>query len=217
MTEFTYATLLSAVQDATEERGTDFTNYLPVALEIVEQRLARRLDNVGMVSVAYTTLPTAVPYIAKPNSHMVTRSVNYVSAGRRRPLIQKERSFVVEYWPERTSVGRPKYYTNWSDDYILIAPADYNAAELEMEYEVFPSALTSANPQNWYTKYAGAALFAGMMVEANKFIKNFEIATYWDTQFDKEVTALQIAAKRGRRDDDTAPENPITANNLTGS
>ncbi len=213
----TYQTLISAVRAATEEQGADFLNYLDTALEHVESRLARRLDNVGMTSVAYASLVTANPYVVVPSNHQLTRSFNILVGSERRPLTFKELPFVLEYWPVRNSVGTPKYYTNWGDEYILIAPACSAGREIEMVYEVYPSALSSANNVNWYTKNAGAALFAGLMVEANNFIKNFETAAYWETRFDKEVLALQIAAKRNRRDDATQSDGPNTTNNLTGS
>lgn len=213
----TYQSLLSACRAAVEEQGEDFQNYLDIALEQVEARLARRLDNVGMTSVAYASLVTANPYVVVPDNHQLTRSFSIQVGSERRPLTYKELSFIQEYWPSRNSVGTPKYYGNWGDEYILIAPACSAGREIEMVYEVYPSALSSANNTNWYTKHAGAALFAGLMVEANNFIKNFETATYWEGRFDKEVLALQIAAKRNRRDDATQSDGPQTINNLTGA
>lgn len=214
MSEFTYATLTSAVIDTMEERGSEFASFLSnVAFEIVNQRMANRLDSLGMVSVAYASLVTANPYIARPEGMRTLKSFNVMtSSGRREPLIFKTDEFLLSYWPERTSVGTPKYYANWGDTHILIAPADYLGREIELEYEVSPSVLSSTTPTNWYTKYAAAALYAGLMAEACKFTKNWAAADYWKKEFEEELALVLKNSERNRRDDSAPVPGPSTNN-----
>jgi hypothetical protein len=210
---FTYTTLKQAIIDSTEERGTEFSDFLDaVAFQIVNTKLSQRLDSLGLVSVAYTSLVTANPYIARPDGMRALRSFNILVEGRRQPLQYKTDEFLLAYWPDRTSIGTPKYYANWSDDHFLIAPADADGREVELEYEVDPSILSSATPSNWYTKYASAALYAGMMAEAYKFMKNWAAADHWTAEFNTEIDLLLQAAARARQDDTATPEGPPTNN-----
>lgn len=208
---FTYSTLKAAVIAACEESGADFHSYIDdVALHVLHSKLSLRLDSLGLVSVAYASLVTANPYIVKPDGLMALKSFNVLASGTRIPLILKTNEFLLEYWPDRTSTGCPKYYANWADDHFLIAPADSQGREIELEYEVSPSVLSSATPTNWYTKYAGSALFAGLMAEANKFLKNWEAATKWEAEFEKEIALILARSARERRDDEAPATGPNT-------
>lgn len=217
MAEFTYTTLKQSIIDTTEERGQEFSDFLDdVAFEVVNQRMASRLDTLGMVSVAYASLVTANPYIARPEGMRTLKSFNIMtSSGVREPLIFKTDEFLLSYWPDRTSVGTPKYYSNWGDTHILIAPSDSLGREIELEYEVSPSVLSSTTPTNWYTKYAGAALYCGLMAEAYKFMKNWAAADYWKREFEEELALVLKNSERNRRDDPTPVEGPPT-NTLGG-
>lgn len=209
---FTFSTLLEAVINATEERGSEFQTFLTdVAFTVVHEKLANRFDTLGLVSVAYTSLVTANPYVVKPDGLRALKSFNVVtSSGYRIPLVLKTDEFLLAYWPDRSSVGSPKYYANWADDHFLIAPADGSGREVELEYEVSPSVLSSTTSENWYTKYAGSALYAGLMAEAYKFMKNWEAAAIWSQEFEKEVDLIVKNSERSRRDDTAEVPGPTT-------
>lgn len=216
MTEFTYSTLLSTVQQSLEETDSAMTSFLDSALEIVESKLSRRLDSISLVSIAYCSMVTANPYVVKPTGHIVTRRLSYRTSNGWTQLNTKNLEFLDAYWPDRTSTGTPTYYGNYGDDYLLVVPPDGTGRELEMEFEVRASALSSLNPTNWYTKHAGAALYAGLMAEGNKYLKNFEAAAFWDAEFEKEVSHITRDGPRERRSNTANNKSPSTTNNRSG-
>lgn len=216
MTQFTYSTLLSTVSQALEETDSAMLSFLDSAIEIVESKLSRRLDSLGLVSIAYCSLVTANPYVVKPTGHLATRRLSYRTTAGWIQLPMKTIEFLDAYWPDRTSVSVPAYWSNFADDYILLVPPDRAGRELEIEYEVRASALSSAAPTNWYTKHAGAALYAGLMAEGNKYLKNFEAAAYWDAEFEKEASYLTKDGPRERRSNTSNNKSPSTTNNRSG-
>lgn len=216
MAELTYPILLSTVQQALEETDSSMLSYLDAALEVVESKLFRRLDNLNLVSVAYCSLLSANPYVIKPEGHLVTKRLAIRTTTGWQPITMKTVEFLDAYWPDRTSAGTPTYWANYSDSYILVAPSDNSGREIELEYEVRPSALSSAYPSNWYTKNAGAALFAGLMAEGNKYLKNMEAAAYWDAEFEKEVSYITKDGPRERRSNTSNNKSPSNTNNRSG-
>jgi hypothetical protein len=44
------------------------------------------------------------------------------TANVREYLVQKDISYMTEYWPNRTSQGKPRYYAMWDQNTIYLAP-----------------------------------------------------------------------------------------------
>ena len=125
--------------------------------------------------------------------------------------------FIADYWPVRTSTGTPKYYGLWDDNTIIVAPTPVSAFNIELAFVAEPTAITAANPTNYYTAETPNALFYACMVEAELFNKNYEVVKLWTELYTKEIELLRNRARRARRDD-LEPHNQQAnnANTLTG-
>lgn len=212
---FTYDSLRTAVIAATANSDAEFSTFLDTAINLTEDELARRLDSLGLTSVAFTSLIPGEPYVPKPDNCLIVKGFNIIGTdGLRHPLILRTNEFLDVYWPDRTSVGEPKYWSNFADTALLIAPAPTGQNEVEMEYVVEPSALGATTSSNWFSEKSAAALFAGVMKQAARFMKHWEAALYWSQVFDDEITKLNEQDRRARRDDSTLNQGTQGENNL---
>lgn len=210
----TYSVLVSSVIETAENTDTAFLEEIPGMVDRAQYRIARDLDTYGFVAYTTVTGTTGNPFLAKPSAALVPKSLYTVVSGVRSPLYLKTDEYINEYWPDRTSVGNPKYYANWGFNTWLIAPAPSATTVFEISYVAVPTSLTSAVPTNWITDYAPDALFYETMAEANRFMKNWGAAREWEDKYNQSIAMLRNEARRNRRDDQTFNQSPAGGDNV---
>ena len=208
-----YALLTSVVQSHSENDDSEFTGEVQNFVERAELRMTRDLDTYGTVLWAQTTLIVGDPFVTKPSVALVVKSLNIMDGGQRYQLLLRTNEWVYNYWPDRTSVGRPKYWANWGRPNVLIAPAPASSSLAELEYVARPATLSTANGTNYFTDYCWNALFCGTMIEAMMFQKDYQSAAQWEARYQQEVNILNNEGRRNRRDDQQVPENPSGSEN----
>jgi len=207
-----YTELYNYIKSASENDDTEFAQAIPTFIDQTRMRLSRDIDTYGFV--VYTTAAVSTYLVSVPSDALVLKAVNYVSAGRYSQLIMRTDEFLREYWPDRTSVGEPKYYARWGFNQILIAPAPYTSASLEISYVQIPTSIGSVGTStNWLTEYAPEALFYGCMQEACMFMKNYQAAAIWEGKYQDAVGKLRNEARRTRQDDNLNNNSPAGGDN----
>ncbi len=205
-----YQTLVSAVTEAWAAEGdSEFSTYLPRAIDMAEENLTRRLDSYGMVTWVEASIGASVAFVSVPSGIRILKSVSYVSAGRAADLMLRTDEYVRYYWPVVTSVGTPKYYAKRGAARIYLAPTPAADAALEFSGVVRPDALTSVSSTNWFTEYASRALFYATMREMAVWSKNDAAIANWTTALEDELAVLREEDRRNRRDD----QEPANARN----
>jgi len=207
-----YTQLYDYIRSATENDDTEFAAAIPTFIDQTRMRLARDIDTYGFV--VYTTAAVSTYLVSVPSDALVLKNVTYVSAGRYSQLIMRTDEFLREYWPQRTSVGEPKYYARWGYNQILVAPAPSTSATLEISYVQIPTSIGSVGTStNWLTEYAPEALFYGCMQEACMFMKNYQAAALWEGKYQDAVGKLRNEARRTRQDDNLNTNSPAGGDN----
>jgi hypothetical protein len=212
-----YTQLYDYIRSASENDDTEFAAAIPTFIDQTRMRLSRDIDTYGFV--VYTTVAVSTYLVSVPSDALVLKNVTYVSAGRYSQLIMRTDEFLREYWPQRTSVGEPKYYARWGYNQILVAPAPSTSASLEISYVQIPTSIGSVGTStNWLTEYAPEALFYGCMQEACMFMKNYQAAALWEGKYQDAVGKLRNEARRTRQDDNLNNNSPAGGDNtLQGS
>jgi hypothetical protein len=213
---FTYDSLKAAVTAVAEDSGTEFDSYFDTALLITQEKMVKDLDNFGLVIHAATCVSAGDYFITKPSGARAIKSLHYINASSEHvPLLLVTDEFIKDYWPVRTSTGTPKYYAPWDNNTVVIAPTPVSLLDYEMSYVVLPTAISSSMQTNWFTDFAGDALFYGVMVEMCFFARNKEMLSLWKSRYDEAIGALRNESRRHRRDDERQPASPTGENNLT--
>ncbi len=216
MVAWTYAVLTSAIVDEAELIGdSDFQTQLPNIIDRAEWRLTRDLDSFGLVVNFHATMSVASPWLPKPTGTLIVKALSVQDgSGRRTNLVMRTNEWLLEYWPDRTSVGAPKYYANYDNTTLVMAPAPASANDIEMQFIVRPSALGASQSTNYFTDFTPSALFAASMLETAYWMKNTEMAGAWDKRYQDELALCRNEGRRQRRDDTRDNKSPISENNL---
>ena len=218
MATVTYSSLVLAIQETAENTGSEFVDSIPNFISRTEKRLTRDIGLQGLTKFATTNFVTATPIYQKPTNALIVKNLTITSGGSRINLVMKTKEYLNDYWPDRTSVGEPRYYANYGTE-LLVAPAPASAYPAEISYVVEPTALASSTQEeNYFTQYCSNALFYGSMVEAALFMKNPTAANIWESFYGREIVALNNEARRSRRDSMAMPASPAGGpNTLTGN
>jgi hypothetical protein len=217
----TYSELVTQIRDYTEtDSNVLTTTIINDFIEHAELRIFRQVDSDAFRRYATAPLTFVAgqvpdPFIAKPGqvptdfSYVRTVSI-YSDSGslggltdnERIVLIKKDYSFMTEYWPNRTSTGIPKYYANWDQDTLFVAPTPNAAYTIELAYVAQPTGLSSSTATTWISNNAPAALLYACLIEAFKFLKNPEMMAMYTQAYQGEIQVLASEQMGFRRRDD---------------
>ena len=67
---------------------------------------------------------------------------------------------------------------------------------------------TSATTSNYFSENCYNALFNACMIEANYFIKDFQVVQSWEAKYKNSIDALRNQARRTRQDDMQSANSP---------
>lgn len=173
-----YATLVTQIRSFTE---VDNTGDTPVTLTdtvvnqliaLAEARIYRDVDLHVTRKYVTTTFTGSSAFINKPAASYVVRWVEVLdAAGNRTLLLEKDTSFLIEFWPNRTRTGVPRFWSPWDDTQLYIAPTPPSALSAEIAYTYRPTGLSSTNTTTWLSLNAEAAMLNACLVEASVFLK----------------------------------------------
>jgi len=211
-----YQTLVSAVVNVTEDDSAESRSYVPTAINLAEQRMARTLDSEIFTTNTTVSLATGSRFAVKPAGYRLADHVTYkASTGKRMVLRHRTASFCDTYWPYETSTAEPKYYADYDTSTFLFAPTPQDNSQIVVHYESRPPALTSASGVsiNQYTIRFPNVLFYATMSEMCRFQKQWSQLQVYDALFLEGVQAANNEGRRARRDGTEALSNPTNVNN----
>ena len=199
-----YADLVTQIRDYTETDSNVLTTIIVNDfIEHAESRIFRNADLDVFKKYKTANLTIGDPFVAMPGATPQTFAfVRYIQIfgtdNIRVTLEKKDSSFINEYVPNRTITGTPKYYANWDNDTILLAPAPDAAYTVELAYNAQETGLSSSNTTTWVSNNVPEMLLYACLVEAFKFLKNPQMVQMYESYY---KTALQpfVGEQMGRR------------------
>ena len=227
----TYAELTQQILDYTETDTNVLTSTITDDfIEHAEMRLFKELDLDVYKKNATATLTSGTAFVTLPGStpsnfstirfvaiYSSSGSLGDLTDNERIVLQKKESSFLSEYWPNRSSTGVPKYYANYDEDSILLAPTPNAAYTIDLEYNALPTGLSSSNTTTWISNNAPRALLYACLVEAFKFLKGPDNLTQmYEQSYNAAVKSLateQMGQKRRDEHKDGVVRLPIPSQN----
>jgi len=214
----TYSSLKTDIQTWAENTGTDFTNQLDTFIDNTQQKLSREIDPVGFNQNVTSSMSVGDRFVTLPSSiePMLLNYLNIIVNDDRKFLEIKPIEYLQEYWPDSSLTDEPRYFANFDDNTLYIAPTPDQAYTMELGYQGRINPLSNTNTTNWYTENASDALLYGSLSEANLFTKNMEDYNIYKQKYVESVAAINNEARRRRRTDYKFPGSPLGANTLTG-
>ena len=207
----TFTELQTQIRDYTEATSDVLTDVIVNDfIEHAEDRIFRELDLDVFRSYQTASLTVGNPFVAVPGINITqdafTRSVQIYTDGgtpTREYLIQKDVTFMNEYWPNRDSTGKPKYYANWDQDRLYLAPTPNSAYKIELALNKQPSGLSATTTTTWLSTNAPKVLLYACLVEAYRFLKGPDnMLQYYEQGYQQALQGLQLEQQGRRRRDE---------------
>jgi hypothetical protein len=208
-----YTYLVGDIIAAAEDDSTEFYNYIPNMVNRAEERLTKDLDDYGLVTYTSVAVSAGNNKVTLPSGTRIVKNVNITSNSSKINLLQRTDEFINDYWPVSASTSEPKYYARRNNTTILIAPTPASTVNGEIVHVNKPTALTSANQNNYFSDYAYDLLFNASMIEAMLFMKNYSQVGTYQNVYNQILDLQRNQARRTRRDDMQSPFSPSGGDN----
>lgn len=192
-----YNSLSNQLRDWLERNGDNrFLNQIPTIIAQAEFMLAREYKGLGEQQSVTASFQAGVSVYPKPARWRETVEINYgigatsASIGNKRRYLKKRTlDYCRRFWPDPTSSDAtyypPKFYAEYSWDYILVAPTPALAYPWEFIYYQRPQPLDQNNQQNWFTLNAPDLLFKACTLWANRYVRGDARSTLLQQDYDR--------------------------------
>lgn len=196
---FSFNSLISTIQSIVERAGAinDPTAYayIPTAINLTEQKMARELKIQGFIRIVDWTMQANVAAYQKPdrwreNISMQVGTVATTTYNVWSPVYTRGYEFCRAYWPNAVSATTPKYYADMDYTHWWFSPTPDVAYPAQAVYWELPPLLDANNQQNWTIEYAPNALLHGSCAEMYVFLKNAAERAVHSELYDRDMAAL---------------------------
>ncbi len=208
----TYTNFLTQVRNYTEVDSNVLTDTLiQQFIRNTELDIAGKVDYDDLRKYATSSFNVGKRYLVTPADFLIIRSLEVFSttdlSGTRTYMEKRDSSFISEY-NGSGATGQPKYYANWDENNIVVAPTPDQSYAVQLNYIVDPPQFTASNT-TYISKYQEAMLLHGVLTEAFSYLKGpMDMYNLYKTKYNEEIQefALQQMGRRRRAEyDDGVP------------
>ena len=205
----THSSFLTQVRNYTEVDSNVLTDaIIQDFIRSVELDVAGKVDYDDLRKYSTSNFTASNRYVSLPSDLTIIRSVQVIDGSGNRTFLEKrDTSFISEYNNEGAT-GTPKYWANWDDFNLLVAPVPSSALQVQINYIIDPPNFTSTN-NTFLSTYQESMLLHGVLAEAFRFLKGPDsLGNIYNTKYTEEVQnfALQQMGRRRRAEfDDGVP------------
>ena len=207
----THSNFLTQVRNYTEVSSNVLTDSLiDEFIRNTEIDIANKVDYDDIRK--YVTAVTGTQrYLNVPDDCLIVRSVQIINSSTRDFLEKRDTSFIAEFNPT-DATGQPKYYANWDDKNIVLAPIPDQAYEIQMNYIRDPEHFTSTQ-NTFLSQHAENLLLYGVLVECFSYLKGpADMYKLYLDKYNESIQAFMLTqmGKRRRADyDDGVMRLPV--------
>ena len=209
----THANFLTQVRNYTEVDSNVLTDaIIQDFIRSVELDIAGKVDYDDLRKYATSNFTASNRYVSIPSDSLILRSVQVIDGSGNRTFLEKRETSFISEFNGTGATGTPKFYANWDDFNILVAPIPASALQVQINYIKDPPNFTSTN-ETFIAKYQESMLLHGVLTEAFRFLKGpLDMYNLYEKKYNEEVKnfALQQMGRRRRAEyDDGVPRVQI--------
>ena len=196
-----HANFLTQVRNYTEVDSNVLTDaIIQEFIRSVELDVAGKVDYDDLRKYATSNFTAANRAVSLPSDVLILRSVEHIdSSGNRTFLEKRDTSFISEFNGTGRQ-GTPKYYANYDDFNIIVAPVPAAADTVQINYIKDAPNFTSTN-NTFLSTYQESMLLHGVLSEAFRFLKGPDnLYNLYNSKYNEEIQnfALQQMGRRRR-------------------
>ena len=211
----THADFLTQVRNYTEVDSNVLSDtLLDQFIRNVELDIAGQVDYDDLRKYATSNTTANNRYVSMPSDLLILRSVQIISSNVRDFLEKKDTSFIAEFAPNETVTGTPKYFANWDETNILLAPTPNAAFEIQINYIKDPPHFDSST-NTFLSEHQEAMLLYGVLRECFGFLKGpDDLYKLYSDRYNQNIQAFglqQMGRRRRGEYDSGVPRIKITS------
>ena len=214
----TFAELLQKVRDYTEVDSNVLTDsILDSMIRDAELRIFREVDADYAREYATANLNINSPYLQLPNATstsgltstrraIIVRSFlvydSTQSPRTKEYLDKKDTSFIFEY-NSTGATGVPKYYANWKETTLIMAPTPNAQYQVQLSYIYTPDHLSTTNTTTYLSDNVPDLLFYATMMQAYEFLKGpMDMYKVYSDKYNVAIQSFALEQMGRRRRDE---------------
>jgi len=211
----TYAELLQKVRDYTEVDSAVLTDTIVQGMiRDAELRIFREVDADYTREYATANLNINSPYLDLPSANVTTSTRTSIivrsmlvfdstqTPTTKEYLDKRDTSFIFEY-NSTGATGVPKYYANWKETTIIMAPAPDAQYKVQLSYIYSPEALSATNTTTYLSDNVSDLLFYATMVQAYEFLKGpMDMYKIYSDKYNGAIQSFALEQMGRRRRDE---------------
>jgi hypothetical protein len=207
-----YSDFLTQVRNYTEVDSNVLSDtIIGQFIRNTELNVAGSVDYDDTRKYATSSFTASKRYLVTPADFLIIRSLQVFAdtsiTSARTFLEKRDTSFISEYNGSGTT-GLPKYYANWDESSIVVAPTPDQAYAVQLNYIISPPSFTSTN-DTYLSEYQQGLLLDGVLTEAFAYLKGpMDMYNLYKSKYNESIQnfALQQMGRRRRAEyDDGVP------------
>ena len=214
----TFSELVTKIRNYTEVDSSVLTDAIvDDMIRDAELRIFREVDADYARQYATANCQTNSPYLKLPNA---TSSSGLTSTRRaiivrsflvfdstqtpttKEYLDKRDTSFIFEFNKNETK-GVPKYYANWNETTLIMAPAPSTDFKVQLSYIYTPDHLSSSNTTTYLSENVPDLLFYATMMQAYEFLKGpMDMYKIYSDKYNVAIQSFALEQMGRRRRDE---------------
>jgi hypothetical protein len=206
----TYSELVTKIRDYTEVDSNVFTSTIINGfIENAEFRILRDVDSDNNRKYATASVIVTQKYFNTPADLLVIRSAQVFNTdGTISFLDVRDMTFINEYNQSNTT-GIPKYYANWDEDTVIVAPTPDQAYTIQVNYILKPTGLSATTANTYLSQQFPNGLLYACLVEAYGFLKGpQDMLQYYENRYKQAIEGFSLEQMGRRRTDEFLDGEP---------
>jgi len=199
----TYYDIVASLKQFTEDNDTEFDAVAQTVVSYGETRLANDLaleENVALYQTWFTTSVAGSRYVAREPTWGNIHWVSLIISDTHTLLEKRTESWMLDYTPSGTTYGVPKYYGDWDDDYLVLAPVPLVAYTMHVKAEAKLTGLSPTTPTTYLSDKCADALVYACLVAAEVFHKSPDLVKLYTAQYEKARDGIVAALRKEKFD-----------------
>ena len=195
----THSDFLTQVRNYTEVDSNVLTDALiDQFITNTELDVASKVDYDDLRKYSNSNFTAANRAVSLPGDLKYLRAVKITDGGTEVFLEKRDQTFIAEFNPTGTQ-GQPKYYANYNDKNIIVAPTPASALAVQIQYIKNAPHFDSGNSTMISDQHQNLLLY-GVLVECFSFLKGpVDMYNLYKTRYDKALEAFALEQMGSRR------------------
>ena len=208
----THANFLTQVRNYTEVDSNVLSDTLiDQFIRNIELDIAGKVDFDDLRAYKTSTTVASQRFVSMPDDLIYLRSVQITSSSTRIFLEKRDTSFIAEFNPG-DATGTPKYYANWDDATIVIAPVPSTTFTIQINYIIDPPHFNSST-NTYLSTNQESMLLHGVLTECFSFLKGpMDMYNLYKQKYNEEIQQFglqQMGQRKRGQYEDGVPRIPV--------